>query len=279
MCRLYGFLSNWPTKVECSLVYAQNALMLQSRRDLRGVSHADGWGLAYYHGDEFHLTKDSVQAYGSLHFAEAAARAYAEAVVAHVRRATVGEISVANTHPFHHGSWTFAHNGTLAPYPRIQPRLARETAADLDHRREGNTDSEAVFYWLLTRMRQAGVALDCPVARPGRLERVVRDALTQLIRWADLEQEEGEQARLNLLLTDGRMLIATCYQHTLYMVKRDGVHDCEICGIPHVHEEQTGAYRATVVASEPVSHESWEQLPDGSVLLVENHRETRLATI
>lgn len=35
MCRLYGFLANERTKVECSLVHAQNALLHQSRADIR----------------------------------------------------------------------------------------------------------------------------------------------------------------------------------------------------------------------------------------------------
>ena len=37
MCRLYGFRANEPTKVECTLVHAQNALIVQSREDLAGL--------------------------------------------------------------------------------------------------------------------------------------------------------------------------------------------------------------------------------------------------
>jgi predicted glutamine amidotransferase len=48
MCRLYGFRANEPTKVECTLVYAQNALMVQSREDLTGRGNAHGWGIATY---------------------------------------------------------------------------------------------------------------------------------------------------------------------------------------------------------------------------------------
>ena len=46
MCRLYGFHATEPTKVECSLVHAQNALMSQSRVDSQGLSHGHGWGVA-----------------------------------------------------------------------------------------------------------------------------------------------------------------------------------------------------------------------------------------
>ena len=46
MCRLYGFRASEPTRVECSLVHAQNALMEQSRMDLEGLTHGHGWGVA-----------------------------------------------------------------------------------------------------------------------------------------------------------------------------------------------------------------------------------------
>ena len=48
MCRLYGFRATEPTKIECTLVHAQNALIIQSYRDQSGTSHLNGWGLALY---------------------------------------------------------------------------------------------------------------------------------------------------------------------------------------------------------------------------------------
>lgn len=46
MCRLYGFRAAEPTRLECSLVLAQNALMTQSQRDREGLTHGHGWGVA-----------------------------------------------------------------------------------------------------------------------------------------------------------------------------------------------------------------------------------------
>ena len=60
--------------------------------------------------------------------------------------------------------------------------------------------------------------------------------------------------RLNFLLTDGRSMVATRWHNDLYWVERLGVHDCEICGIPHVHHDQGGEYRAIVIASEPIAY-------------------------
>ncbi len=48
MCRLYGFRSNFPRKVECELIRAQNSLITQSLKDERGTSNPHGWGLGTY---------------------------------------------------------------------------------------------------------------------------------------------------------------------------------------------------------------------------------------
>ena len=63
MCRLYGFVSNEPTKVDCSLVYAQNALMQQSRVDEIGQDHADGWGIVTYSNGLPEIQKKATAAY------------------------------------------------------------------------------------------------------------------------------------------------------------------------------------------------------------------------
>ncbi len=74
MCRLYGFRANEETKVECSLVHAQNALMLQSRADLRGRAHPHGWGLAFYHNVHPTVVRRASAAYEDLHFSETVER-------------------------------------------------------------------------------------------------------------------------------------------------------------------------------------------------------------
>jgi predicted glutamine amidotransferase len=70
------------------------------------------------------------------------------------------------------------------------------------------------------------------------------------------------------MLTDGEQLVGSRLGRTLYYVERQGVHDCEICGFPHIHHNPRRAYRAVVVASEPISHEEWREVPERSVYRV-----------
>lgn len=268
MCRLYGFRANEETKVECTLVHAQNALLLQSRVDRRGRSHPDGWGIAFYRDGTLLLEHRAAAAFRDVHFSATAERVYSRTVIAHIRMATVGGVSSANTHPFTYACWTFAHNGTVTAFPALADRLAEETGPRLQAHRRGGTDSEQVFYWLLARMERAGIQPEARSPDLAVLERVVAESVVELARRCE-EAGAERPARLNLLLTDGVSLVATRWDQDLYWVARVGVHDCEICGIPHVHHDEGTDYRAVVVASEPISREDWREVPDRSVLTVD----------
>ena len=278
MCRLYAFIATEPTKVECSLLRAQNALLKQSRLDSRGFTHPDGWGIAYYVNALPVVERRSRAAYQDLRFDAAAELVYARIVVAHVRAASVGVPSTANTHPFHLGRWVFAHNGTIPRFEKVGARLEASTeAAGLLRYRRGNTDSELAFLWILGRIRRVargGLKGDVPVEQ---IVRAVQDALLSIENWC---REEGatEAPGLNFLLTDGRCLVASRQGNTAYWVLREDVVRCEVCGVCHCsicgsdlgrrHQPRPG-YRAVVVASEPITSESWTEIPEGHLLVVD----------
>jgi glutamine amidotransferase len=265
MCRLYATRANEPTKVECSLVYAQNALLAQSISDQAGRSHADGWGISCYEDGHPWVEKYDTAAHQDERFSLTAERLYAKIVIAHVRRATVGKHSRFNSHPFTYGPWTFAHNGTLKGFGQLESELAAETDADLLARRKGETDSEMIFYWLLTRMRRLDGSGEIPEPRFDQVTGLLCEAIPELDRRSD-RTDSPRTTRLNFLLSDGRSLFATRLRNPLHGVVRDGIRDCEICGIPHVHHDSLKRYRAVVLASEPISHEDWQEIPDGSVV-------------
>lgn len=274
MCRLYGFRATHATKVECTLVHAQNALLIQSQKDARGLTHADGWGIACYRNGELEIESRQTPAFEDLHFSAAAERLYGTTVVAHVRRATVGGVSLANTHPFRHGRWIFGHNGTLAGFSALREELLREIDGSLAGHIRGTTDSETMFYWLLSRLSKRNkLNLD---GKPdcATLGRVLAEALVELVQRSEASPQE-RQTRLNFLLTNGQLMAATRWNHTLFWVERDGIRDCEICGIPHVDQTPKSHYRAVIVASEPISDEAWQEVANGSVLTIDEDLEVR----
>ena len=277
MCRLYGFSSTRPTKVECGLVRAQNALMAQSRRDSRGLTHHDGWGIAYYQNADPTVVRRSAAAYQDLRFSKAARQVYARIVIAHVRKATVGGRSETNLHPFRVGRWCFAHNGTIPLFEKIRPLIEAETAPEWLAHRRGSTDSELLFLWILSGIHQTRGAEEISGDhRP--VVNVVRRAILKVKEWC-LERAAPDAPGLSFLLTDGRDLFVSRSGNGLYWVYRDRIHPCEICRACHcsdcAHEPlaQHGpevAYRAVAVASEPLTQEDWQEIPEGHLLLVDD---------
>ncbi len=261
MCRLYGFRANEPTKVECTLVHAQNALMVQSREDLAGHGHAQGWGIATYENRRPQVERQAWAAYHGEHFRQAAARIFSRQVLAHVRRATVGIPKIENTHPFVDGPWAFIHNGTVPSFDRLRPRLLALLPEERRRAIRGDTDSEHVFQYLRSLQARAPdlALLD-----------VLRQGLRQIVEWCH-EIAPAAGIGLNVILTDGEQMVGSRLGRTLYYVEREGVHDCEICGFPHIHHDPRRPYCAVVVASEPISHEDWREVPERSVYRVSEH--------
>lgn len=259
MCRLYGFRANEPTKVECSLVHAQNALMEQSRLDREGLTHGHGWGVAEHPDGVPFVEKQAWAAYDGEHFKKTAARIYAKTVIAHVRRATVGSPGLENTHPFVHGVWLFAHNGTVANFEQVRHRLLE--ALDPLHRNEirGTTDSEHIFRYLMTLWQR----------EPGRsLLETLREALEQVIAWSR-EIDPDRKISLNVLWTDGARMVGSRLNRSLWYLERDEIVPCEICGRSHVHHDAKQPYRAVEIASEPITHEGWLAIPNGTLFAVD----------
>lgn len=266
MCRLYGFRANEPTKVECTLVHAQNALMVQSREDLSGYSHTHGWGVATYDDHTPKIERQAWAAYHGEHFRRAAAKVHAQLVLAHVRRATVGPPAIENTHPFNHGSWAFMHNGTIPNFGLIRERILEAMTSANRAAITGVTDSEHFFRFLLS-------LLETNLER-GLFE-TLRFCVRSVIEWSH-EIDPNAKIGLNVMLSDGNALVGTRWGRTLHVIERSGIYDCEICGFPHIHHDPQKSYRAVVVASEPITHESWCEVPEGTVYAVDSDCRLRI---
>jgi len=257
MCRLYALLASEPTRVGCSLACSQNNLMRQSAGDADGVQHAHGWGVAEYTNRGPVVERQAWAAYDGEQFPQRVAQIRSRAVLAHVRRATVGSLSVDNTHPFRHGRFTFAHNGTLPAFDRLKPRLLAATAQRHRTAIRGQTDSEHLFHYLLSRWSRE---------RRADLLAATRDGIAQVLDWCH-ELAPDCPIGLNVLLTDGEQMVASRYGRSLWFLEHDTAGSCRQCGQSHVERSSCAAYRAVEVASEPITPgDAWRLLPEACVL-------------
>ena len=256
MCRFYALRATAPTRAECGLVHAPNSLLAQSRQDLNGFEHADGWGIAAYGADGVAIERQPFAAHDGRGFRAAAARVEGHTVLAHVRRATVGATLPENTHPFAYGPWTFVHNGTVPYFAEVQDALLNAMSAQHQGAIAGQTDSEHLFHFILSSHERAP---DRPLLASLQL------ALRQVVAWC---RARGHEPRLglNVLLTDGTVMVGSRWQRTLHCLEVDGGADCPVCR--RRHADCGERYRALVIASEPTTAEPWQEVPERSVFEV-----------
>lgn len=264
MCRLFGFRSVIPSQVHRSLLAAENALGVQSNR------HPDGWGVAYYVDGAPHLTRSPMTALGDALFHRVSGVVASETVLAHVRKATQGQNSVLNCHPFQYGRWTGAHNGDIANFPEKREHLIREIAPTLRRYVLGDTDSEVIFFMFLSRLAEVA-----PLSSDHRITDVMNALSKTVERVRELCDDEEHTALLTLMVTDGTRLVATQGGRTLFLsTYKKRCSDRDTCASLSPECEgpsQSGKVNHFIVASEPLQGENvWLELSPGDVVGVDH---------
>jgi glutamine amidotransferase len=265
MCRLFGFRSVIPSMVHRSLLETENALGRQS------VRHPDGWGVAHYVDGAPHVTRSAEAAHDCRLFRRVSGVVASETVVAHVRKATVGNRSLLNSHPFQHGRWVFAHNGEIPGFDQVRDALLARVDADLAAHILGETDSEALFHLFLTVMRKqnrldADVGAEAVADGLARTEVLAREVCDGVI--------SQDRLRLNFMVTNGRCLVASragkelhWASHKTRCADRDR---CPAASPACEAPSATGEVRFLAVSSEPLGGENvWQEVPDGHVVGVD----------
>ncbi|MBI2825736.1 MAG: class II glutamine amidotransferase [Planctomycetia bacterium] len=274
MCRFYAHRATQSLPAVGPLLSDRHSLVTQSCGDLRGECHGDGWGIGYFEGTAPRVVRRPTAAAQSAEFRAIAERVGSPTVIAHVRQASVGERTEENTHPFTFARWMFVHNGTITGFEQIRPALVNETDADLAACVEGTTDSEQVFYWLLTRLRRAGQAAEGPCTDLALLRRTVAEAVHDLDT-RSAATRPSEPTRLNVLMSDGAVLVATRFKHNLNWTKEP----FSTVRAPGGERGQADRAPAVAVASEPIGDGRWTEVPDAHVLTVDADLDVRLSPI
>jgi glutamine amidotransferase len=172
----------------------------------------------------------------------------------------MGKITVANTHPFTYGRWTFAHNGTLSGFRSFQKELRAVLPADLRRCIRGETDSEHCFYYILSRIREAQGDLSGP-CRPALICQILGRTILDLDGRC---QFQSEPSQFNFVLTDGQLLVASRWGRSLFWIERRVAEAAPGGGA----SSNSLKYHAVAIASEPTSEERWSPLPEKSIICV-----------
>ncbi|MBC3932641.1 MAG: class II glutamine amidotransferase [Undibacterium curvum] len=245
MCQLLGMNCNTPTDIVFSFTgFATRGGLTDE--------HKDGWGIAFFEGNGVRLFVDHQPAMSSP-VAELIKRypIKSENVIAHIRKATQGEVTLENCHPFVRECWgkywVFAHNGDLKNFA---PEL------DGSFLPVGSTDSEMAFCYLLQRMRErfGEQSPDLP-------------ALSRFMQ--DICREIAAYGTFNLMLSNGEALFTHCSTKLHYIVRQYPFPTASLSDEQmsvDFSEVTTPRDKVAVIVTEPLTHnEHWTQYQPGEM--------------
>jgi predicted glutamine amidotransferase len=255
MCRLLGIAANETTEFKIVLREAPRSLAALSRE------HRDGWGIAVYDAARaiWQLDKGTACAGEDERFHALAIGARGELLVSHIRQKTIGDTSLVNTHPFERGRWIFAHNGTVHDLAWLRAGVSPERDAEI----AGDTDSELLFAWILTRLDEVG-------SGDAKASAVTDRAIGAAARAA---RERPGFGAFNFLLSDGSTTYAHRYGRSMFLLERhpeDVVVESRRSRDGTILETPWSPRRSAVfVASERMTDEPWQSIEDGTLLVIE----------
>jgi len=255
MCRLIGIAANEATEFRIVLREPPRSLAFLSRE------HRDGWGIAVFDADSSHwqLDKGVACAGEDERFHRLAVGTRGHLLVAHIRQKTIGDTSLVNTHPFQRDGWVFAHNGTIKDVDWLRAGVSAQRLSEI----EGETDSELLFSWVLTRLDEAGVTAATVSPQTDR-------AIAAAARAA---RERPNFGAFNFLLSDGATTYAHRFGRSMFLLEKspgDTVVSRREARDGTVVETPWSAGRtAVIVASERINDEPWQTLEEGTLLRIE----------
>jgi glutamine amidotransferase len=254
ICRLFG-LSAASARVRATfwLLDAPDSLRVQSHRD------PDGTGLGYFDADgRPHVDKRPIAAFEDRAFACEARTVESTTFVGHIRFASTGSLTRANTHPFEQEGRLFAHNGVVQDLPALERRI--EKGMDLVH---GETDSERLFALITTEI--------------GRRDGDLSAGITEAVRWVAANLP---LLSLNFVLITAGELWALRYPdaHELHILERppgDALEQESSHGT-RIESGHAAEHPTVVVASEVLdSDPGWRALRSGELVHVTPQLEVR----
>lgn len=250
MCQLLGMNSNVPTDICFSFSG------FQTRGGLTDV-HKDGWGIAFFEGKGVRQFLDPEPSFSSP-IAEFV-RSYpikSKNVIAHIRKATKGDVALENTHPFQRELWgyywVFAHNGHLENFSPALSGLFEPV---------GNTDSEKVFCWIMQSLRE-----NFGNTYPG--------AQKVFAYVHSLTLPLAQQGELNYLFSNGEFLIAHSSTRLSYIVRKAPFTSARLkdqdLSVDFGHLTSSGD-KVAIIATVPLTeNETWSPVNPGHLVMFQN---------
>ncbi|EFM90432.1 class II glutamine amidotransferase [Actinobacillus pleuropneumoniae] len=248
MCQLLGMNCNTPTDITFSF---------EGFRRRAGVTdqHTDGFGIAFFEGKGVRIFRDNRPG-ASSPMADLVGQYHIKSfnVIAHIRKATRGDINLENTHPFIRElwgeNWVFAHNGTVEGVGVCE---------ECHYQPIGTTDSEVAFCCLVSQLRERFLK------KPS--EKEIFDAVVEIT------SEIAKHGVFNFILSNGHWMIARCSTNLHYVTRKAPFStalrddDVEI----DFSKYTTANDKVTIITTQPLTkNEKWVKMKNGGYAFFKN---------
>ncbi|GAA6136149.1 class II glutamine amidotransferase [Oceaniserpentilla sp. 4NH20-0058] len=236
MCELLGMSANTPT----DLCFSFTGL---TQRGGNTGPHSDGWGVAFFEGKGIRSFHDSAASSASkIANLVQTLPIKSQTAICHIRQANVGNICLANTHPFVRElwgkNWVFAHNGQIENFSGLKTIFEPI----------GDTDSEAIFCDVMNHIRTT-------LTRDANLEQFTA-LLTQLAN------QYASKGVFNCLLSNGDWLFTFCSTKLASITRRAPFGDAQLKDADVTVDfagETTPNDVVSIIATEPLTtDEDWK---------------------
>lgn len=265
MCRFVGYKGN-PMTVSDLLIKSENSIIVQSFEAKESVKpvNGDGFGVGWYpeHNDPEPGVFTSIEpAWSNRNLLRLTEKLVSRCFFAHVRDATIGmPVTELNCHPFRYGNYLWMHNGMINSFKLIRRKLMKDLSDDAFNLIEGGTDSEFSFAYFLNQIGMDRFASQADLG--ANMITVVED-----LRIALADLEITAPSMLNFAITDGYNVVLT---------RASSAAEIEA---PTLYYSEMND--AVIFASEPLNRvrDSWEKLPNNSVLMIDKHNKIEILPI
>jgi glutamine amidotransferase len=282
MCRLMAYLGS-PIIIDKLLYQPKNSLVNQSvnAKELEEPLNGDGFGIGWY-AKEINLepvTFVSVHpAWSNRNLKNLAPKVSTDCFIAHVRAASVGEVSESNCHPFQYKNLLMMHNGGVENFANIKRKLREPLSDELYNWIKGQTDSEHIFAYLLNDLFKNHKTIS-PETVVDAFENTFK-ALKKMMA----ENGITEEAYLNMVVTDGHFIVGARYvtdpkQEPLTLYHSEGSRFVVEDGVTRLMAPEDDDHAVLVVSEKLSDDKDWTLVPANHFIIVENSLNVRIRPI
>lgn len=274
MCRLVAYLGT-PIVMHKLIIEPKNSLINQSfdAKEIEEPLNGDGFGISWYNpilsqnpGTFTSLTP----AWSNRSLKSIAPLIKSNCFFAHVRAASVGELSETNCHPFNYKNIVMMHNGDAGSFSLYKRALRGMLSDEMYQWIKGQTDSEHLFALFIDRLNEKLKSKPCTVE-------LMAEALNEMVQMLEeLKRNAGvkEASYLNMVIGDGERMLGLRYisdpsLKPLSLYYSEGSrYECNdgLCSMIPAEGEN----KSTLIVSEKLTNltQDWKPVPVNHLVLV-----------